>query len=316
VVLNLHHFPDSITSYFGDGHQLDMTLQYSFEEKLLGTAGGVRNNDAFLGVDTFLVMSGDALTDMDLSSLVAAHHATGALATIAVQEVADPSQYGVVVTNPDGRIVGFQEKPSREKALSRLCNCGVYVFQPEVMERIPRVGFYDFGSQLFPAMVAAGEALYAHRVAGYWSDVGNLAEYRRGNYDALEGRVRVERPGRLAAPGVWLGERTYVAPTALISGPVLIGDDCRIEEDVTLEGPLVIGDQSLIERESLLRSGISWGGLYVGEGCTLVNAVLGRNVHLRGMVQADGAVLGERCLVGHGRSLGARVLKPRAVVWR
>jgi NDP-sugar pyrophosphorylase family protein len=316
VVMNLHHFADTITSYFADGEWMGMELGYTLEEKLLGTAGGVKNNEAFLSEGTFLVMSGDALTDIDLTALVGAHKATGALATLAVKEVADPSLYGVVVTDSEGRIAGFQEKPSREQALSCLCNCGIYVFEPAVFDHIPAGSFYDFGSRLFPELLAAGERVYAHTVSGYWNDVGNLVEYRRGNFDALAGLVRVEMPGRQVEPGVWLGERTFVARTVTMQAPVLIGSDCRIEEDVVLEGPLVMGDQSLVEYGSSLRRAISWSGLFLGEGCRLADTVVGRSVHVRGRVQADGAVLGERSLVGYGRNLGARVLKPRAVVWR
>ena len=188
-------------------------------------------------------MSGDALTDVDLTALISAHKATGALATLAVKEVADPSLYGVVVTDTEGRIAGFQEKPSREQASSHLCDCGIYVFEPAVLDHIPAGSFYDFGSRLFPELLAAG-AYDAHTVSGYWNDVGNLVEYRRGNFDALAGRVRIEVPGRETEPGVWIGERSFVARTATLRAPVLIGSDCRIEENVVLEGPLVIGDHS------------------------------------------------------------------------
>ena len=316
VVMNLHHFPDTVTSYFADGEWMGMELSYALEERLLGTAGGVKNNEEFLGEGTFLVMSGDALADIDLTALVSAHKATGALATLAVKEIEDPSLYGVVVTDTEGRIAGFQEKPSREQALSHLCNCGIYVFEPAVFDHIPSGSFYDFGSRLFPELLAAGERIYAHSVSGYWNDVGNLLEYRRGSFDALAGRVRIEMPGREIEPGVWIGERTFVAPTVAMQAPVLIGADCRIEENVVLEGPLVMGDQSLIEHDSSLHRAISWDGLFLGEGCRLADTVMGRSVHVRGRVQADGAVLGERSLIGYGRNLGARVLKPRSVVWK
>ena len=314
VIINLHHFPDGVMSYFGGGASLGMDIEYSVEEELLGTAGGVKNNESFLGGETFLVVSGDALTDIDLTALIATHRATGGLATLAVKQVADPSLYGVVVAGPDGRVDGFQEKPSRDKALSHLCNCGIYVFEPAVLDRIPAGAFYDFGSGLFPELVASREPIFAHRVNEYWNDVGSLVEYRRGNFDALAGRVRIEIPGREERLGLWVGERSSLARNVRVTGPVLIGSDCRIEEDVVLTGPLVIGDHSLIERRSRLTSAICWSGLFLGEGCRLANTVIGRGAHLHGMVHADGAVLGERCVVGHGRGLGARVLEPRAVV--
>ena len=153
VVINLHHLPDAITSYFGDGAWLGMKIEYSFEPELLGTAGGVKNNEAFLAGDTFLVMSGDALTDIDLTGLIAAHRRRRSLATLAVKEVADPSLFGVVVAGDDDEVLGFQEKPTREEARSRLCNCGIYVFEPEIFSHIPRGQFDDFGSRVFPDLL-------------------------------------------------------------------------------------------------------------------------------------------------------------------
>ena len=140
MVINLHHLPEMITDYFGDGARLGMDITYSFEPELLGTAGGVKNNAAFLGGETFLVVSGSALTDIDITGLVSAHRRTGSIATLAVKEVADPSPYGVVVADDDDRVVGFQEKPTREEARSRLCNCGIYVLEPEILSYIQACG--------------------------------------------------------------------------------------------------------------------------------------------------------------------------------
>ena len=202
AVVNLHHFPDIITRYFGDGSPWGVSLHYAFEEVLLGTAGGVKNNQAFLGGGSFLVMSGDALTDVHLGEMFEAHRRRGSIATLAVTEVADPSEYGVVVTDEQQRVVGFQEKPSAEEALSHLCNCGIYVFEPGIFERIPAGTFYDFGRQVLPELVADGVPFHVHRVCGYWSDVGSLGEYSRGNADALRGAVRVAVPGMAQADGL------------------------------------------------------------------------------------------------------------------
>jgi NDP-sugar pyrophosphorylase family protein len=315
VVINLHYFPETVTSYFGDGTELGMDVTYSVEGKLLGTAGGVKNNEAFLGEGTFLVLSGDALTDVDLTSLVTAHHTAGGLATLAVKEVADPSQYGVVVTGSGGRVTGFQEKPTAGSAHGRTCNCGIYVLEPTVLDRIPPGTFYDFGRQLLPEMVGAREAICAHRIREYWNDIGSLGEYRRANFDALAGLVRIEMPGRLRAPGVWVGERTVLASDVRIIGPVLVGDDCRVGEDVVLTGPLVIGDGSVIERGSRLESDICWSGTFVGDGCRVADSVIARGTHLAGMVQAEGSVMGERCLVGRGCRIRTRLLEPHATAW-
>ncbi|MBC7292662.1 MAG: NDP-sugar synthase, partial [Thermoleophilia bacterium] len=246
VVLNLHHLPDAITSYFGDGSWLGLNLTYSFEPELLGTAGGVKNNEAFLSGDTFLVLSGDALTDIDLGGLVAAHRRNGSIATLAVKEVVDPSLYGVVVTDDDGRVVGFQEKPPLEEARSRLCNCGIYVFEPEIFAHILPGQFDDFGSRVFPDLLRKHIPFHAEAVAGYWSDVGNLREYVRGNFDALARRVEVEIPGTEVRPGVWIEQGARVARSAQLEPPVVIGKDSVVEDGAVIEGPAVIGEASVV----------------------------------------------------------------------
>lgn len=278
VVVNLHHLPEIITGYFGDGAWMGMKITYSFEPELLGTAGGVKNNADFLGGDTFLVMSGDALTDIDLTGLVAAHRRAGSIATLAVKEVADPSLYGVVVADDDDRVVGFQEKPIREEARSRLCNCGIYVFEPQILSHILSGQFDDFGRRLFPDLLREGMRLHAETVAGYWSDVGNLDEYVRGNADALAGRVEVEIPGTEVRPGVWVDADARVPESARIEPPVVIGKGCELGEDVVLEGPAIIGDRSVLGAGSHVARGLVLPGSHVPAGSLVVEGVIGQRL--------------------------------------
>jgi mannose-1-phosphate guanylyltransferase len=276
VVINLHHLPDVITDYFGDGRRIGMDIRYSFEPELLGTAGGVKNNAEFLGGDTFLVVSGDALTDIDLTGLVAAHKRGGCIATMSVKEVSDPSLYGVVVADDEGRVVGFQEKPTREEARSRLCNCGIYVFEPEILSHIPAGRFDDFGKRLFPDLLGQGVPFRAHVVAGYWSDVGNLREYIRGNSDAMAGRVDVEIPGTEIRPGVWVDDGTRVAPTTRIEPPVVVGARCDIGDDVLLVGPTVIGDGCVVGAGAHLAHALVLQGTRVLPGTLVVDGITGQ----------------------------------------
>jgi NDP-sugar pyrophosphorylase family protein len=277
VIINLHHLPDAITGYFGDGAGLGMDIRYSFEPELLGTAGGVKSNAAFLDSGTFLVISGDALTDIDLTGLVAAHARYGSIATIAVKEVADPSLFGVVLADDDDRVVGFQEKPTLEEARSRLCNCGIYVFEPEIFSHILPAQFDDFGRRVFPDLLREHIPFHAYTASGYWSDVGNLQEYIRGNGDALAGRVEVEMPGTEVRPGLWVEDGTEVAPSARIEPPVAIGEGCRIGEDAVIEGPCVIGD-----------------GCVLGAGAHLVRTLVLRQSRIApGAVVVDG-IIGQR----------------------
>lgn len=255
---------------------MGMDIHYSFEPELLGTAGGVKNKSGFLGGDTFLVMSGDSLTDIDLTGLIAAHHRYGSLATIAVKEVADPSLYGVVVADDDDRVVGFQEKPTLEEARSRLCNCGIYVFEPEILSHILPDQFDDFGRRVFPDLLKEHVPFHAHTVGGYWSDVGNLHEYVRGNGDALAGRVDVEIPGVEVRPGVWLEEGSEVAPSARIESPVLIGRDCRVEAEAVVEGPAVIGDDCVVGTGAHVTRSLVLAQSHIAPGALLVEGILGQ----------------------------------------
>lgn len=276
VVMNLHHLPDAITSYLGDGSSMGLDIRYSMEEELLGTAGGVKKNEDFLNTSTFLIMSGDALTDIDLAALVEDHRQNGSIATIAVKQVADPSLYGVMVTNDEDRVVGFQEKPTREEARSNLCNCGIYVFEPELLSLIPAGQFDDFGSRLFPDMLKQKIPFYVHRISSYWSDVGNLGEFFRGNADALTGKVRVELPGEEVRPGVWVDEGASLAPSAHIEGPVVIGRGCSIGEDAVIEGPAVLGDRTVVGEAANVVRAVVLPDSHVPAGSVMVEGIVGQ----------------------------------------
>jgi len=265
VVANLHYFPDLIRDRFGDGSAYGVRLVYSYEPELLGTAGGVRNVRDHFGDETFLIISGDALTDIDLGALWAAHKEKGGIATLALKRVDDTSQFGVVIVGEDGRIQGFQEKPDPAEALSNLGNCGIYVFEPEIFDYFPEPEFVDWAMDVFPTLLAQDVSFYGHEFPDYWNDVGSLEEYRQGNFDALEGRVRVEMSQNgAAAPG-----------DAEVEGPVFIGEGCEIASGVRLTGPVVIGDGSRIGENSALRDTIVWPHTDVDPGTVLIGAVAG-----------------------------------------
>jgi mannose-1-phosphate guanylyltransferase len=276
VVINLHHLPDAITDYFGDGASIGMQLSYSYETELLGTAGGVKNNAAFLGGGTFLVMSGDAVTDIDLPALLASHRRHGSIATMAVKQVSDPSLYGVVVTDTAGRVTGFQEKPRREDALSDLCNCGIYVFEPEILSLIPEGRFDDFGRRLFPDLLREQVPFHAYALSEYWNDVGNLTEYLRSNGDALAGRVAVEIPGNETAPNIWVEEGAEIHPSARLQPPLSLGQGCSIGRDAVIEGPAVVGAGSVIGEEAHLARVAVLPGSQVAPREMLVEGVVAR----------------------------------------
>lgn len=298
VAANLHYYPDEIRSHFGDGEAFGLAIRFRYEEELLGTAGGVGNFRDLLGGDTFLVISGDALTDIDLTALLARHRASGGIATMAVKRVPDPSLYGVVMHDTAGRVTGFQEKPSPEEARSDLCNCGIYAFEPRIFDFVPPGVFVDWAKDVFPTLLETDEPFHVWQLEGYWNDVGNIEAYRQGNFDALCGRVDVARLGTQTRRGVWVGEGCLVSPGAQITPPVLIGDGCVIEDGASLVGPLIVGDGCTIETGAALEGVIHWNGCKTGRNATAVGGIVGRGVHIRsGAAIHEGAVIGERCVV-------------------
>jgi mannose-1-phosphate guanylyltransferase/mannose-1-phosphate guanylyltransferase/phosphomannomutase len=267
VVANLHYYPDAIRDYFGE------RITYRYEESLLGTAGGVRNCADLLGTDTFLVISGDALTDIDLDALLARHRESGAVATLAVKRVADTREYGVVVADEAGRIRGFQEKPSPLEARSNLGNCGIYCLEPAIFDYFPAHPVVDWANDVFPALLAADAPFVVHEISEYWNDVGSLAELRQGTFDALSGELRIDVPGHQERPGVTVGEGSTLAGAVEVDGTVWIGRDVEIGADVRLVGPLAIGDGARLGDGVALRDTIVFPGTAVAAGTILIGAI-------------------------------------------
>ena len=267
VIANLHYFPDLIRDRFGDGSSCGVRLDYRFEPELMGTAGGVRNVRDHFGDETFLVISGDALTDIDLTALWETHKRTGGIATLALKRVDDPSELGVVIVADDGRIQGFQEKPAPAEALSNLGNCGIYVFEPEIFDYFPEREFVDWAMDVYPKLLEQDVGFYGHEIEEYWNDVGSLEEYRQGNFDALSGAVQVDMPATTNG---------HVVPdTAEVEGPVFIGEGCEIAAGVRLTGPVVIGEGARIGENSALRDTIVWPRTEVDPGTVLIGAIAG-----------------------------------------
>ena len=263
VIANLHWFPDVVKKSLGDGSKFGVDLSYSYEDELLGTAGGVRNVSEFLTAgddDVFVVLAGDALTDIDLGALVAAHRSNGGVATLAVKQVDDVSQYGVIVTDGEGRVQGFQEKPDPAEALSNLCNCMIYAFSAEIFDYFPESDPVDFANDVFPALLSHDVPFHVHEIDTYWNDIGTLPEYINGNLDALAGAVALDPAGELVE-----GETT-LAGGVEVSGRVLIGDGAEIGEGAHLSGPIVIGPGSRIGAGARVKEAVLLPGTEIAAG--------------------------------------------------
>ncbi len=280
VVANLHYFPETIREHFGD------RLEYRYEPELLGTAGGVRACADFFGDEPFLVISGDALTDIDLGSFLARHHASGGIATLAVKRVADTREFGVVLHDREGRITGFQEKPSPDEALSDLGNCGIYIFDPRVFDYFPERPFVDWAQDVFPALLENDVPFYIHEVGEYWNDVGSLGELRQGTFDALEGKLHLEMAGEVLSPGVIVAGGAGGSPIKEdieVEGPVWIGHDVSIGAGVRLMGPVVLGDGARVGARAQLRESIVFPGTALADESILIGAIAGHSGILQSM---------------------------------
>jgi mannose-1-phosphate guanylyltransferase len=275
VGVNVHHFAEAFQAYFGDGSALGVSIRWSEEEELLGTAGGVKRLEDYWDGKPILVTSGDGLHDVDLAAVVRQHERTGALATIVVKPVRDASQYGVVVTDRTTRIVGFQEKPPPDEAESNLASCGIYVLQPEVLEWIPDAEPADFGNDVFPALLRDGCSLHAFTTMSYWTDVGGLDDLRRASLDAVAGRVGVEVPGEQLEPGIHAEDGCTIDATATLEGPLAIGRNASIEGDAVVRGPCAIGAHARIGVGAAIRSAVLLPGCVIPDDGLAIAGIFG-----------------------------------------
>ncbi len=298
IVVTLAFLPQAIRTYFGDGSEFGVRMQYASEETPLGTAGSVRNAMAELN-EAFLVISGDVLTDIDLTALVQYHADNKSAATIGLRRVEDPVEFGIVITREDGTVDRFLEKPTWGQVFSDTINTGIYVLEPAAFDFIPEGKPVDFASEVFPAMLEAGLPMYGKVLEGYWEDIGTIEAYSRAHQDVLDGRVSVAIEGFGIAEGVWLGEGAEVDPLARVDGPAIIGDYCRIEAGARVSAYTVLGSNVLVGPDAFLEHTVVHDNTYIGPSVRLRGAVIGRGADLRrGARCEEGVVLGDECFVG------------------
>jgi mannose-1-phosphate guanylyltransferase/phosphomannomutase len=308
IVVNIHYLGHMIRDYFGDGSRLGVKIHYSEEERLWGTAGGVKRVAAHFH-DTFMVVGGDDLCDLDLTKLLQFHKKNRAVATIALSLVEDPSQFGIALTNERGRITRFLEKPKSEAIFSNSANTGIYVFEPEVLDLIPNNEVYDFGMHVFPKLLQLKKAFFGYLTASYWSDVGHLEQYRQTHLDALGGRVGVRFPFAEQRRFVWMGDNVDIHPTAEVGYPVVIGNNCRIEAGAKVSDDSVLGDGCVVEEGATVRRSILWSGAVVMRNTMLDRCIVGANCQ----VQSNAAVFDGVIVSPNGPAKAkARAAKPGA----
>ena len=311
IIATLHYLADEIESYFGDGSDFGVSMQYVVEDTPLGTAGAVKQAHELIGNETFLIISGDALTDLDLGKLLAHHRESGAVATITLQRVPNPLEFGVVVTDENGRIERFLEKPSWGEIFSDTINTGIYVLEPSVLDTMVAGRNYDFSKDIFPRILHEGRPINGYITEDYWTDIGNLQQYQQANYDALEGRVRIEIDGVETAPGIWLGEGAHVHADAKLHGPVVLGRNVAVERGATV-GPLTtIDDSGIIATDATVHHTVAWENVYIGQSASVDGATVADHNTIKDHVRVgEGVVIGARCVIGSNA-----IIRPHIKIW-
>ena len=298
TVVTVQFFAPLVRNYFGDGEEVGMSLQYATEEVPLGTAGSVKNAEDALRSGPFLVISGDALTDFDLTALVAYHKKQGALVTVGLARVPNPLEFGIIIADDDGRIQRFLEKPTWGQVFSDTVNTGIYVMEPEVLAEVPAGEAVDWAADVFPRLVAAGAPLHGWVAEGYWQDVGTHESYLRAQADVLSGKVEVDIAGFEVSPGVWVAEGADVDPDAVLKGPVVVGDYAKIEAGATVREYSVIGANVVVKEGAFIHRAVVHNNVFVGQGTTLRGCVVGKNTDVMRLARIEEtAVVGDECVI-------------------
>ncbi len=330
IIITLQHQAESFQNYLhgvGSGAQ----IEYLLEDVPLGTAGSVaqaRASGLIEDGETVLIVSGDAATDIDLNELCAFHRDRQAEVTVALHHSENPLEYGIVITEADGRITRFVEKPNWAEVVSDLINTGIYVIQAEVLDDIPADVPYDFSNDLFPRLLAQGHRLFGFPISGYWCDIGSPSAYLQANADVLHNRMRHKPLGKLMGGDIWVGENVSISPRAQVYGPVYLGNNVQIKDGAIIQGPAVIRDDTVVDTRAHISRTVMWRGGYVGEDAQIHGALVSRQCvfKARASVQ-EGAVIGDRCIIGEdatiftnvklwpGKEIDAGALVRESIIW-
>jgi len=298
VVVTVQFLASLVRNYFGDGEELGMALTYATEEEPLGTAGSVKNAEAALADETFLVISGDALTDIDLTALVEFHREKHALVTVCLTRVSDPLEFGITIVDDHGRVQRFLEKPTWGQVFTDTVNTGIYVMEPEVFDYVAAGQSVDWSGEVLPRLIEEGRAVYGYIADGYWEDIGTLQSYHKAHADVLEGRVEVDIDGFEIAPGVWVAEGAEVDPQATLKGPLYVGDYAKVEAGAELREYTVLGSNVVVRSGAFLHRAVVHDNVFIGQQANLRGCVVGKNTDVMRAVRIDeGAVVGEECIL-------------------
>src|SRR5579871_5675360 len=314
VVATIHYLGDEIRSYFGDGGDFGVEIEYAVETTPLGTAGSVKRAEGLLKNGTFLIISGDALTDCDLLKALAFHREKKSVATIVLSRVPNPLEFGVVITAEDGRIERFLEKPGWSEVFSDTVNTGIYILEPEIFGYMEPGEAADWSADVFPKLLEAGAPLYGYVMNEYWCDIGSLSQYREAQEDLLSRRVNLpiagsettsDGSGRFIGPNCTIDEGVQLIP------PVCIGRNCRVKRGARIGPYTSIGDNAHVEEEAHIERSVVWDNAYIGPNVGIHSAIVGSRCTIkRDTVVREDAVIGDRCFIDVGCTI-----RPRIKIW-
>jgi mannose-1-phosphate guanylyltransferase len=294
VHVNIHYLADTILASYGEEVRVNgAKVYFTREDELMGTAGGVKRLSAQFD-EIFVIVMGDALTDVNIRDVISFHREKGSIATLALTRVEETSEYGVVELDADDNILRFQEKPKAQEAVSNLANTGIYVLEPEVLEEyVPEGVFFDFAKDVFPALLSAGEKMVGYEGDFYWSDIGTLESYRTAQRDALLGRVEVELPGERWGRNLWVGDKAQIHPSAygLVDGYAFIGAKTTIGRRASLSGTVTLGEECQVSNEATVKQSVLLPGSSVGSGAYLEECIVGPGYEVRPGEQIRGGAL-------------------------
>lgn len=299
VVLSTGYLPGVFDEYFGDGSRLGMKLVHVTEEEPLGTCGAIKNVAEHLGSEPVIVCNGDILTDLDIRALLDYHEEKGAAVTITLTPVEDPTAYGLVPLDDEGRIEEFLEKPSWDQVVTNMINAGTYVLDPRVLDQVPPGEHYSFERQLFPDLLEQGERLYGFPSDCYWLDLGTPSKYLAAHHDILGGEIEVLMRGRRGDDGVTVGEGASIDASAHVHGPALIGDGVAVGPGARIMPLSSIGDGVTVAAGARVEASVVLDGAVLGERSTVEESIVGKGAVLgAGCHVADGSVLGDNIVSG------------------
>ncbi|WP_027622523.1 mannose-1-phosphate guanyltransferase [Acetivibrio clariflavus] len=310
IGVTLMYLPQKIKDYFGNGSHFGVNIQYFTEDVPLGTAGSVKNAGDFLD-ETFIVISGDSLTDMDITKAIEFHREKKSKATIVLTRVDVPLEYGVVITDKNGTITGFLEKPSWGEVFSDTVNTGTYILEPEIMDYLEQGKKTDFSQDLFPLLLEKKEPMFGYVMSGYWCDIGDLQTYLQAHYDVLDGKVKINTTLTEVKKGIWVGSGSIIDSHATLNAPCVIGDNCRIGSGAVIDSYSVLGSNNVVEDESTIKRSVLWNGNYIEYGSEIRGAILCNKINLKHYARIfENAVVGDNCVINE-----RAIIKPNIRIW-